>query len=263
MPSVSTAPYATRGEPPNLLDGYSAATRPALSPYAWVSKPRYTSSVNSSGSVAGSSGTVAAVSRPSSRVLPQITGTRAILPWASASAGCCGRTRLPNSIGVGPRSMAVKAAAGSLRRHSAVEQPSWVPRAAPSASAFAFATQGEDAGKPLITALSGQVIEQPPLCAIARWNKPREPGATRWAHTSKAPPDSPKTVTSPGSPPNAAALRWTQRSAACWSSRPNAPEPGRSGWARKPKKPSRKFVVTTTTPPWVASRFASKPSAER
>jgi hypothetical protein len=50
---------------------------------------------------------------------------------------------------------------------------------------------------------------------IARWNSPALPGAARWVQVLAPPADSPATVTFDGSPPNAAALRRTQRSAAC------------------------------------------------
>ena len=59
-----------------------------------------------------------------------------------------------------------------------------------------------------------------PLCTIARWKSPREPGETRWASTDRPPADWPAIVTLCGSPPNCAMLRCTQRSAACWSIKP-------------------------------------------
>ena len=49
---------------------------------------------------------------------------------------------------------------------------------------------------------------------------PFDSGDCRLAITAVAPPDWPKIVTLPGSPPNAAAFRCTQRSAACWSMMP-------------------------------------------
>ncbi len=55
---------------------------------------------------------------------------------------------------------------------------------------------------------------------IARWNRPREPGDTKWASTDRPPADWPAMVTLYGSPPNWLMLRWTQRSAACWSISP-------------------------------------------
>ncbi len=62
--------------------------------------------------------------------------------------------------------------------------------------------------------------KMPPLCAMARWNRPRAKGAASSALTDMAPADWPATVTRRGSPPKAAILRRTQRSAAIWSSRP-------------------------------------------
>ncbi len=49
----------------------------------------------------------------------------------------------------------------------------------------------------------------------------------------------PRKVTLSGSPPNAAALRRTQRSAACWSCNPKFPEFSKPGWPRNPSSPSR------------------------
>ena len=74
--------------------------------------------------------------------------------------------------------------------------------------------------------------------ARSRGGRGRVPAGRRsGATTDVAPADSPKIVTLPGSPPNAAMLSRTQRSAATWSRRPwFAP---RSGWARNPSAPSR------------------------
>ena len=96
----------------------------------------------------------------------------------------------------------------------------------------------------------------------ARWNSPAALGEVSWAHTLAPPEDSPMSVTLPGSPPNAAALSRTQRSAACWSCRPKAPESGRSGWAKKPRAPRRELTVTTVTSPCRAIRVASYWSPE-
>ena len=59
-----------------------------------------------------------------------------------------------------------------------------------------------------------------PLWPIARWNSPAAAGeAMRWL-TVYEPADRPNRVTRPGSPPNAAMLRWTHSSAAIWSISP-------------------------------------------
>ncbi|ANZ40766.1 hypothetical protein BBK82_37030 [Lentzea guizhouensis] len=64
---------------------------------------------------------------------------------------------------------------------------------------------------------------------IALANNPAARGDASCAHTLKPPADSPNTVTLRASPPNAAALRCTHRSAACWSASPNAPDPATPG----------------------------------
>src|SRR3954447_8784824 len=74
--------------------------------------------------------------------------------------------------------------------------------------------------------------------------------------TFAPPPDWPKIVTLPGSPPNAAMVSCTQRNAAIRSSMPRLPDsayslPPRRPRYRKPKTFSRWLTVTTTTsPPW-------------
>ena len=55
------------------------------------------------------------------------------------------------------------------------------------------------------------------LCRMARWKRPRVSAVDMRAAIAWAPADSPNTVTRPGSPPKAAMLRCTQRSAAIWS----------------------------------------------
>lgn len=59
-----------------------------------------------------------------------------------------------------------------------------------------------------------------------------------------APEDCPHTVTLPGSPPNAAALSRTQRSAASWSRNPTFVSP----IGAKPSAPNRWLIATSTTP---------------
>jgi hypothetical protein len=56
-----------------------------------------------------------------------------------------------------------------------------------------------------------------PLWLIARWKRPLESGEARLAITAVPPPDCPKIVTLPASPPNAAMFVCTQRSASCSS----------------------------------------------
>jgi hypothetical protein len=59
-----------------------------------------------------------------------------------------------------------------------------------------------------------------PLSAIAFSNNPFACGDATCDSVDKPPADSPKMVTLCGLPPKLAMLRWTQRRAACWSSRP-------------------------------------------
>src|SRR5579863_1862464 len=56
--------------------------------------------------------------------------------------------------------------------------------------------------------------QQAPLSPIARWNKPLASGEATSALTDMEPADSPKMVTLPGSPPNAAIFFFTHSSAA-------------------------------------------------
>ena len=59
-----------------------------------------------------------------------------------------------------------------------------------------------------------------PLSPMALWKSPFASGEAMSALTANDPADSPKIVTFAGSPPNAAMLSLTHRSAATWSSRP-------------------------------------------
>ena len=60
---------------------------------------------------------------------------------------------------------------------------------------------------------------------MALWNSPRAVGDASWSHTAEPPADCPAIVTLRLSPPKREMFCWTQRSAACWSSRPKAPAP--------------------------------------
>lgn len=61
---------------------------------------------------------------------------------------------------------------------------------------------------------------------IAPVTSPAASGDARRLHTLTPPADSPKIVTRAGSPPNAAMLARTQRSAASWSRSPQLPAEG-------------------------------------
>ena len=139
--------------------------------------------------------------------MPLMTGTRANCPRASAVPIGWVSTAPSTTPGISTPNLATRSLTGTLRRHAAVwsGQPTAVANVWPAASAVA----------------SGRWFSaNVPLCTIARWKSPRAPDETIWASTDRPPADSPAMVTLSGSPPNRAMLRWTQRSAACWSIRP-------------------------------------------
>ena len=87
------------------------------------------------------------------------------------------------------------------------------------------------------------VASAAPDWQIARRNSPRASGMASRHPMLIAPADSPNTVTSSGSPPNAAMCSRTHRSAAIWSSSPSTPLSGcaddRCASSRKPNAPNR------------------------
>ena len=70
----------------------------------------------------------------------------------------------------------------------------------------------------------GRVRLSEPLWGMARRKRPWAEGMPSRAPMLMAPADSPKTVTSPGSPPKASMLSRTQVRAATWSSSPRLPD---------------------------------------
>ena len=147
--------------------------------------------------------------RPSSRFAPITTGTRVNRPAAMAARGSWGRNGVPRTgDGMPGYPASSSAPTGAARMHATAVAGSVQPTAAAielpvvSASALGLARAG--------AALQHRLREQA--------GRARAP--TRWTHTENAPADSPPSVTCLGSPPNAAMLRWTQRSAACWSISP-------------------------------------------
>ena len=62
-----------------------------------------------------------------------------------------------------------------------------------------------------------------PDCTAARWNRPLAPGMARTVEVFAPPPDWPKIITLPGSPPNASILAFTHCSEATMSSAPQTP----------------------------------------
>ena len=98
---------------------------------------------------------------------------------------------------------------------------------------------------------------------MARWKRPTAAGMASRVLTFIPPPDSPKIVTLPGSPPNPAMLSRTHSSAAWMSSMPLIPDVATSGpptsarWAN-PRAPRRWFTVATTTSPAPCESFATR-----
>jgi hypothetical protein len=120
---------------------------------------------------------------------------------------------------------------GSPRRQAAAVAASGQPACAANAS-------------PADWASAGVREAQLPLSMIPPLNRPRASGDVISAQIGQPPADSPAIVTRPGSPPNAAMLRRTHRSAASWSSRPKLPvavsrEVPSPGTSRDPNTPSR------------------------
>ena len=71
-----------------------------------------------------------------------------------------------------------------------------------------------------VTAGSERCEKSAPLSPIARWNNPFASGEAINSLTENDPALSPKIVTFPGSPPNAAIFFFTHSRAATWSSNP-------------------------------------------
>src|SRR5258708_2214974 len=104
-----------------------------------------------------------------------------------------------------PRRQASTSVAGS--------QPSAVARTGARASTEGAPEKPADGGARNWAPWNCRVKSGPPP-TIARAYRPALAGETRWTITLMAPADWPKIVTWDGSPPNAAMLRFTHRSAA-------------------------------------------------
>ena len=158
-----------------------------------------------------------AANAPSSATLPFMIGMWLNLPVVHAVSPGIGST-FPSTIRpftYGPFPDAVPCSDRifctlSLRRHAAAAPFTSSPQPAASANL-----------EPRCSANSrGATVRNGPLSKIARWNSPALAGDMTRAAVLVDPADWPPTVTLPGSPPNAAMLRCTQRSAACWSISP-------------------------------------------
>jgi len=135
----------------------------------------------------------------------------------------------PNIAGSGPIASASETARCAANRSSMptsasvaaeASRPSWVLSTAVTRAASAGSAAACTA----------------PLWGMARAKRPAARGATIMLVTLMAPADSPKIVTLPGSPPNAAMFCCTHSNAAIWSSSPRFT--GASGSSAKPSTPS-------------------------
>ena len=152
--------------------------------------------------------------RISSAFHPASSGTRLWRPAAKMVQTSSGR-KYPSRAGMKPGCVldaaASRSAAGLARSAASESAPSELANVTPRSSATASGASGS---VPL------PAVKNAPLSPIARWNSPRASGDAMSALTENEPADSPKIVTLPGSPPNAAMLSCTQRSAATWSRMP-------------------------------------------
>ena len=184
----------------------------------------------------------------SSEVHPNTAATSVAEPPRTASSGCSGRPVPRTGKNPGPRSSSevrfrrARSASGNRRTSACWSDlrseptPRWERKVRVSAAAA--------------SAVWARGVE--PLMETAWWNRPRADGMARRVVTFAPPPDSPKTVTFPGSPPNVATLSRTHSSAATMSSIPTRPESASPGWteerSRNPSEPTRWFrpIITTS-----------------
>ena len=75
-----------------------------------------------------------------------------------------------------------------------------------------------------LAAFGSPKLVSDPLCTAALWNSPFADGAASSVDTFPPPPDWPKIITLPGSPPNPAMLPFTHFSAATKSTMPRLPD---------------------------------------
>ena len=149
----------------------------------------------------------AAKVRPSSRVAPMTTGTRANSPVPTATRGSAGRNGVPRT-------------GGTIGIGASISSPTGFPRRQATAVARSVHPTAHAMTSPSVSAASWLRLGQDPLWIMAPANRPRDPGATRCVQTDQPPADSPPIVTRAGSPPKAGMFSCTQRSAACWSISP-------------------------------------------
>lgn len=162
-------------------------------------------------------------SAPSSSLLPMTSGTGAATPSRKAltrSRGTVSPSMLTAYIGA-----PVSASCSSASRMAAAASRSLgdaSARAVARDSASAASGASSSTSRFAARAWSAGEADRPGAgdCAIARRKSPRAAGMVISESTDVPPADSPKIVTFSGSPPNAAMLSRTHRSAAIWSKSP-------------------------------------------
>ena len=160
---------------------------------------------------------------------PSSTGVLPVMP-TTRSSGSKSRDTSVNAANSRSIGTACRSRAWSARR----------PSLASSSSASRVASRGL------------RTRSTAPLWMIARWKRPLASGIASSVETLRPPPDSPNTVTRPGSPPNASMLSRTHARAATMSSMPAQPDaanspPASSARYADPKMLRRWLMVTTTT----------------
>ncbi len=149
-----------------------------------------------------------------------MNGTSAEIAGAVGSNGSCG-IATPSTTGLkapGRRTLAMPASTSSTGKDCSLP-----------ASEGCRPKTSSKARAALVACSRVACFSAAPLSAIARWNSPLAEGMAIRVETFPAPPDSPKMVTLPGSPPKRAMLSWTQRRAATQSNMPALPEPAKAG----------------------------------
>ncbi len=158
------------------------------------------------------------VTEPSSVLLPSRIGTRwkapvrsASMPWSGStwpSTGARHSPRLSSEPPPTPTAMIWEALLPRMQASTsgAPAQPKSSTNSTPWPSALASVSGASRNGK--------RSSHSPPLSIAAPAKRPAESGDCRRRETSVAPPDSPKIITLPGSPPKAAMFFFTHSSAA-------------------------------------------------
>src|SRR5262249_41686430 len=160
---------------------------------------------------------------------PRSVGTRVKAPFEKSLVGSSGRFRPSTTVpqvtlpGVKTSSALAGMASSTLstataRRHDRVSAAPFPSQ--PSALVSALLCVYAEASVAVAPKAHA------PLSRMARSKRPLLGGETRCVHTLMPPADSPKRVTSWGSPPKAEMLARVQATAARWSSMPYMPEDG-------------------------------------